>query len=80
MSLADSLKAQIDIAPKNAVCSIAKAKEKMTKEDIKVLDASLYDRSIKATVLGRALSKEGIDISEGTITRHRNGRCRTCGA
>jgi hypothetical protein len=31
-------------------------------------------------VLGRALRAEKIDITEGTITRHRNGWCKTCGS
>lgn len=80
MGLADSLKAEIQEAPTHAICSIVKCKETMTKEDIATLDAALYDRGIKASVLGRALRKEGIDITEGTITRHRNGGCKTCGA
>lgn len=80
MALADTLKDAIKAAPKNVVCSVTKAKENMTKEDIATLDIALYDRNIKASVLGRALRKEGIDITEGTITRHRNGWCKTCGA
>ena len=80
MALADSLKEMNKIAPKNSICSITKAKEKMSKEDITVLESSLYDRNIKASILGRALRKENIDITEGTITRHRNGGCKTCGA
>jgi len=80
MGLADSLKEANSTAPKNSICSVSKAKEGMEKEDILVLDVALYDRNIKASVLGRALRKEGIDISEGTITRHRNGWCKTCAA
>jgi len=80
MALADTLKDAIKAAPKNVVCSVTKAKETMEKEDILTLDIALYDRNIKASVLGRALRKEGIDITEGTITRHRNGWCKTCGA
>jgi hypothetical protein len=78
MGLADTLKQENDTAPKNSICSIAKAKVVMKKEDIATLDKALYDRNIKASVLGRALRKEGIDISETTITRHRNGWCKTC--
>ena len=80
MALADSLKAAVSTAPKNVVCSVTKAKSKMSKEDIVTLDVALYDRDIKASVLGRALRAEGIDVTEGTITRHRNGWCKTCGA
>lgn len=80
MALADSLKTAVTTAPKNSICSVLKAKEKMTKEDVATLDVALYDRDIKASVLGRALRSEGIDITEGTITRHRNGWCKTCGA
>jgi len=80
MALADTLKDAIKAAPKNVICSVTKAKENMAKEDIATLEVALYDRNIKASVLGRALRKEGIDITEGTITRHRNGWCKTCGA
>jgi hypothetical protein len=79
MGLADSLKEANKTAPKNSICSVSKAKDAMEKEDILVLEIALYDRNIKASVLGRALRKEGIDITEGTITRHRNGWCKTCG-
>jgi len=80
MALADSLKKATDSAPRNQVCSVLKAKEKMTKEDIATLEVAIADRSIKASVLGRALRAEKIDVTEGTITRHRNGWCKTCGA
>lgn len=80
MGLADSLKIENALAPRNAICSITKAKEKMSKEDLETLEKVLYDRSIKAAVLARALRKEQIDISEGTITRHRNGWCKNCGS
>lgn len=80
MALADTLKDAIKAAPKNVICSVTKAKENMDKDDILTLEHALYDRNIKASVLGRALRKEGIDITEGTITRHRNGWCKTCGA
>jgi hypothetical protein len=80
MALADTLKDAIKAAPKNVICSVTKAKENMEKEDILTLEIALYDRNIKASVLGRALRKEGIDVTEGTITRHRNGWCKTCGA
>lgn len=80
MGLAETLKTQIKESPLNAICSVVKAKAKMDKEDIAVFENALYDRGIKASTLGRALRKEGIDVSEGTITRHRNGGCKTCGA
>jgi hypothetical protein len=80
MALADSLKDAVNTAPKAQICSITKAKEKMSKEDVATLDKALYDRNIKASVLGRALRAEKIDVTEGTITRHRNGWCKTCGA
>ena len=78
MALADSLKNAIDEAPLNSVCSIKKIMETLSKEDKAVLEKSLYDRGIKASVLGRALAKEKIEISVSTITRHRNGGCATC--
>ena len=80
MGLADSIKQEVINSPRAAICSVTKAKESMKPEDIVILDKALLDRSIKASVLGRALHKEGIDITQGTITRHRNGWCKTCGA
>lgn len=80
MALADSLKEVAENAPRTAVCSIFKIKQNMNKEDLATFEAVLYDRIIKASVLERALKKEGIDLSQGTITRHRNGWCKTCGA
>lgn len=78
MSLADSLKEAVANEIRPHVCSVVKAKAKMSKDDIATLEAALYNRDIKATVLGRVLQKEGIDISSGTITRHRNGWCKSC--
>lgn len=78
MSLADSLKDAVANQVKPSVCSVIKAKTVMKKEDITTLEAALFDRTIKATTLGRALQNEGIDISAGTITRHRNGWCKSC--
>ena len=80
MALADSLKEAAESAPKNAVCSVFKIKQAMNKEDLATFESVLYDREIKASVLERALKKEGIDLQQGTITRHRNGWCKTCGA
>lgn len=80
MALADSLKEVTESAPKNSVCSVSKIKAEMNKEDLKVFSEALYNRGIKASVLERALKKEGITLAQGTITRHRNGWCKTCGA
>jgi hypothetical protein len=78
MALADTLKEMADSAPRTSVCSVVKIMNTLTKEDKAVLEKALYDRGIKASVLGRALAKEKIDISVSTITRHRNGGCATC--
>lgn len=78
MSLADSITQAEAEASKGTVCSVTIAKESMKPEDIKVLEAALYNRAIKASVLAKAFEKEKIDISAGTITRHRNGNCKSC--
>ena len=80
MALADSLKEFTESAPKNSVCSVSKVKADMNEADLKVFNEALYNRAIKASVLERALKKEGIALTQGTITRHRNGWCKTCGA
>jgi hypothetical protein len=80
MALADSLKQEIHSAPRTSVCSVVKIIDRLSKEDKDILQKALYDRGIKASVLGRALAKEKIEISVSTITRHRNGGCATCAA
>lgn len=78
MSLAETIKITAAEAPLNAVCTVKKAMEKLSKEDREVAEKALYDRGIKASVLGRAFKKENIEISASTITRHRNGGCLNC--
>ena len=78
MSLADSIKIAVEEAPLNAICSVRKVAETLSKEDRDTLESAIYDRSIKASVLGRALAKEKIEISVSTITRHRNNGCANC--
>lgn len=78
MALADSIKNAIKEAPLNATCTVKKAMELLKGEDRAVAEKALYDRNIKASVLGRAFKKENIDITTSTITRHRNGGCMNC--
>jgi hypothetical protein len=78
MALADSIKSAIKEAPLNATCTVKKAMELLSKEDRTVAEKALYDRNIKASVLGRAFKKENINITTSTITRHRNGGCLNC--
>lgn len=78
MTLADSIESAIKEAPLNATCTVKKAMELLSEEDRKIAHNALYDRNIKASVLGRAFKKENIDITTSTITRHRNGGCMNC--
>ena len=78
MTLADTIKLAVTEAPLNATCTVKKAMEKLAAEDRKVAESALYDRNIKASVLGRAFKKENICITTSTITRHRNGGCMNC--
>jgi hypothetical protein len=78
MALSDTIKLAVAEAPLNATCTVKKALEKLVGEDKEVAEKALYDRNIKASVLGRAFKKENIDITTSTITRHRNGGCLTC--
>lgn len=78
MGLSESIKSAIAEAPLNSICTVKIALSKLSDTDRKVLENALYDRGIKASVLGRALKKENIDISTPTITRHRNGGCLNC--
>lgn len=78
MALSDTIKLAVAEAPLNATCTVKKAMEKLAPEDKKIAESAIYDRNIKASVLGRAFKKEDIDITTPTITRHRNGGCQTC--
>jgi hypothetical protein len=78
MALAETIKIAVAEAPLNATCTVKKAMELLNKEDRAVAEKALYDRNIKASVLGRAFKKENIDITTSTITRHRNGGCLNC--
>jgi hypothetical protein len=78
MALSDTIKLAVAEAPLNATCTVKKAFELLSKEDKAVAEKALYDRNIKASVLGRAFKKENIDITTSTITRHRNGGCLNC--
>ncbi len=78
MALSDTIKLAVAEAPLNATCTVKKALEKLTGTDKEVALAAIYDRNIKASVLGRAFKKENIDITTPTITRHRNGGCLNC--
>ena len=78
MALSDTIKLAVAEAPLNATCTVKKALEKLVGEDKKVAESAIYDRNIKASVLGRAFKKENIDITTSTITRHRNGGCLNC--
>lgn len=78
MALSDTIKLAVAEAPLNATCTVKKALEKLVGEDRTVAELAIYDRNIKASVLGRAFKKENIDITTSTITRHRNGGCLNC--
>jgi hypothetical protein len=66
------------LAPLNATCTVKQAIAKATPADAKIILDAIYDRSIKASVLGRAFKKENVLITTSTITRHRNGGCLNC--
>ena len=53
-------------------CSVAAALAEFGDE----LQDALDDMSIPAVALEAALAARGWEISESTIRRHRNGRCR----
>jgi len=78
MGLSDTIKTEAAIAPSTSICSVSKAFDLLNTEDKQIAEAALYDRNIKASVLGRAFKKEKIDVTVSTITRHRNGGCHTC--
>jgi len=53
-------------------CGVAEALDDLGDE----LQEALDDLSITGTALEDALSERGYTISEYTLRRHRNGRCR----
>lgn len=75
MSLAEELNKPIDT--KIRICSIEIAKMKLNKTDREALIKALEDISIPSSFIGRALKKEGFNITGQTIARHRRKEC-TC--
>jgi hypothetical protein len=51
---------------------------KMGKAEKAELEEVVADASVPSTAIARYLQKQGFDIKEGTILRHRRGAC-ACG-
>ena len=59
-------------------CRIVTVREEMTADEHADLIAALGNPVISAAAIERVLKRKGIDVPQGTVTRHRRGEC-SCG-
>ncbi len=65
--------------PPRSVCSVAKLLAALDAKDRSVLAEAMANSDITHAGIAKVLVAEGHDIQQGTVARHRQGRC-TCGA
>jgi len=56
-------------------CTMCVLVESLDKEDAAVLAEYLANPNVPSTAIGRALAREGHNISGETVRRHRDRRC-----
>lgn len=61
--------------PPCTVCEALKRLEVEKPEDAAALIRLLSDRGVRYTELSAALAGEGLELSDGTLSRHARGRC-----
>jgi len=62
--------------PRRAWCSVCLMIAKLGKDEAKAFTERLGDKHVSNTALSRVLKANSIDISDGTISRHRRGECQ----
>jgi len=77
VSLKDAVAAELSV-PRHAICGVKLLREKLAPADLAEFNALLEDSTIFATVISKALKREGHDLASLTLNRHRNRIC-SCG-
>lgn len=76
MALLDDLKnASLFAHPTGGKCTFCTFLETLSKADKTALQVRLDDKSTTSASLSRVLKKNGHNISEGVVSRHRRGDC-----
>lgn len=76
MGLVDDLNNEANfVTPKRAWCSVCELFKKLSKAEQVALQARFDDESISHTSLSTVLKKNGHNLSDQTIGRHRRKQC-----
>jgi hypothetical protein len=59
-------------------CSVARAKDRMSADQVRLLTDALGDPAFSTAQIAAAMLDDGFDVRAYTLGRHRQGRCR-CG-
>ena len=74
MSLADDAR-NIAATVKATRCDVADACDTLGHDEVW---EAISDHTIPATSIAEAMQSRGVDISDHTLRRHRQGRCQWC--
>ena len=61
---------------RRAWCTVCEMFKKVSPEEAKILEERFANKAITHVSLSIVLRKNGFDISDGTIGRHRRGLCQ----
>jgi len=77
MTLVDEARALASVTLHGPDCSVRRAQQKHPKHADDIAEM-IRDRAITSSAAETVFTKYGIDISDGTIQRHRLNRCVNC--
>jgi hypothetical protein len=60
---------------KGPPCSVCEALNRLPEDEAAALVRLLSDPAVRYTELSAALAGEGLDLADGTLSRHARGRC-----
>ena len=76
MGLLDDLKNKDNFAHSSrGKCTFCTFLETLPKEEAKLIAERVEDKNITSSSLSRVLRKNGYNLSEGVVSRHRRGQC-----
>lgn len=75
--LLDQIRANVN-GPGGPVCTVKMLSETFTPDDYADLLAAFSEPLVPTAAIWRALDQRGINVSQGSLQRHRRGECR-CG-
>lgn len=72
-SLAEAIAA--NVRQQGPRCTVANLLPRLSKAEVKDLDAALGDPTIPATAIAQGLTAVGHKVSHSSLQRHRRGQC-----